>query len=131
MFRFASGATATLGSVWHDVLSRPSQRRIEVFAQRALVTVEGEFFGPVRYQDGDEELVLEGDGLLRWLDERDVAVHSAQEQFLRAVRERLDGGDPRPPGPDVLDALRAHVVVDALYRSARDGGATVDLGGTA
>ena len=35
LFRFAGGATGTLSSVWHDVLSRPSQRRIEVFCERA------------------------------------------------------------------------------------------------
>ena len=31
LLRFTSGASGNLASIWHDVLSRPSQRRIEVF----------------------------------------------------------------------------------------------------
>ena len=63
LLSFRDGPTATLASVWHDVLSRPSQRRIEVFCERALITLEGDIFGPVRRQDSDGELVLDGAGL--------------------------------------------------------------------
>lgn len=127
LVRFASGATATLASIWHDVLSRPSQRHIELFCQHAVITVEGEFFGPVRCQTSDAELVLEGQELLAWLSDRGVQVHSAEQQFLRAIGAAIDGAPPASPGPDVHDALRAHVVVDALYRSARAGGAPVSV----
>ncbi len=40
LFRFDGGGSGSLSSVWHDVLSRPSQRRIEVFCEHALVTLE-------------------------------------------------------------------------------------------
>lgn len=118
LLRFASGASGTLSSVWHDVLTRPSQRRIELFCERATVTLEGDVDGPIRRQDDDGELVLEGDALLEWLAGRGVAVPSAEEEFLRAVRTHLAGGAPDRLRPDVVDALRAHVLADAVYRSA-------------
>ncbi len=127
LFRFRSGATATLTSVWHDVLSRPSQRRIEVFCERALVTLEGDVFGPVRMQDSDGELVLDGDELVTWLRDRAVPLVSAEQRFLVAVRARLDGADPTRLRPDVHDALRAHALVDAVYRSAGADGSAVTI----
>ena len=48
-FSFASGAVGTLTSIWHDVLSRPSLRRVEVFCERRWAVLEGDdWFGPVR-----------------------------------------------------------------------------------
>jgi len=127
LLRFASGATGTLSSVWHDVLSRPSQRRIEIFCERALVTLEGDLFGPVRYQTSDDELVLDGDELIEWLTGRGVALETSEQDFVVAVREARAGAVPASLSPDVRDALRAHVLVDAVYRSARDGGAPVSI----
>jgi len=125
LLRFGSGATATLTSVWHDVLSRPSQRRIEVFCERALVTLEGDVFGPVRCQSSEDEVELDGDALVEWLRARAVPLISAEQEFLVAVRQQLDGETPLRLRPDVHDALRAHELVDALYTSASDGGAVV------
>lgn len=127
VLRFASGATATLGSVWHDVLSRPSQRRIEVFCRDAVVTLSGDVFGPVRRQTTDGEEVHEGDALVDWLAERGVPLDSAETRFLSAVRRWRSGGDPGRVRPDVIDALRAHELVDAVYRSAASGGAAVQV----
>ena len=56
-------------SVWHDVLERPSQRRVEVLCERLHVTVEGDWFGPVRWTfTGEPEQVLENDELIAALD---------------------------------------------------------------
>ena len=125
LLRFAGGATGTLSSVWHDVLSRPSQRRMEIFCERALITLEGDLFGPVRYQTTDEELVLEGDALIEWLAGRGVPLPTSEQEFVAAVRELGAGGTPGPLSPGVRDALRAHELVDAIYRSAEAGGAPV------
>ena len=126
LFRFASGASGTLSSVWHDVLSRPSQRRIEIFCERALITLEGDVFGPVRYQTSDdEELVLDGDGLIDWLASRGVPLVTAEQDFLVAVRRTMAGERVEALSPDVRDALRAHTLVDAVYRSARADGSAL------
>lgn len=124
---FGNGATATLTSVWHDILSRPSQRRIEVFCERALVTLDGDIFGPVFRQDSDGELRLEGDELIAWLEARKVPLQSAESQFLAAVRQHVEGGEPGDLDPDVHAALRAHIVVDQLYESARNGGSFLSV----
>jgi len=122
---FRGGATGSLTTVWHEVLSRPSQRRIEVFCERALVTLEGDVFGPVRRQDSAGELLLDGDDLVSWLAAEGVPLVSAEQQFLSAVRARAEGSATARLDPDVRHALRAHVLVDAVYRSAREGGRPV------
>jgi hypothetical protein len=48
-------------------------------------------------------------------------VEPAENRFLRACRE---GGIV---SPSFDEALRAHVVVDAVYRSATSGGAPVEV----
>lgn len=122
VLRFGGGHSATVTSVWHDVLARPSQRRMEVFCERALVTLEGDATGPVTWQRDDEQGLLEGDAMISWLRERRVDLRSAETQMLSAVA----AGDVPPP-PSVRDALRAHVLVDAVYRSAASNGAVVSV----
>jgi predicted dehydrogenase len=119
-FDFASGATAHLTSVWHDVLTRPSQRRLEVFRQRAWYVVEGDVFGPVRWmRSGEAEGSLEGDALVAELGRRQVPLRFPDAGFIEAVAGKTAAH------PTVSDALRAHVVVDAAYRSAAAGGEVV------
>ena len=121
MVRFASGGSGSLHSIWHEVLSRPSQRRIEVFCENAMITLEGEFFGPVRRQTSDGEMVLDGDELVAWLQARGVDLCSTEQDFLVQVRNQLEGRPVSRVRPDVRDALRAHEIVDAIYRSAASG----------
>lgn len=125
LLRFTSGATGTLASVWHDVMSRPSQRRMEVFCERATVTLLEDTVGPVVRQTDDGEEQVGHDELLPWLARRGISTPSAEEDFLRAVAVHLDGGTPDRLRPDVTDALRAHVLADAVYRSAGVGGDAV------
>ena len=127
LLRFTSGATGSLASIWHDVLARPSQRRMEVFCEHATVTLESDDVGPVRRQTADAEEVVGGDELLPWLADRGIAAPSSEEEFLRAVQVHLDGGTPDRLRPDVDDALRAHVLADATYRSAAVGGYPVAI----
>jgi predicted dehydrogenase len=120
---FAGGAVATLTSVWHDVLERPSLRRVEVLCERLFVALEGDFTGPVRWRfTGDDERVLAGPDLA-------VAIAAAGDRaptnqataFLTAVRDRSRAE------PSLAEALPAHRVVDALYASAAAGGAPTAL----
>jgi predicted dehydrogenase len=116
---FASGASGTLTSVWHDVLERPSLRRVEVFCSRLYAALEGDWAGPVRWQfTGEAEQVLEGDDLATAVAESgDAAPTNQATAFLAAVR------DGTPAHPSFAAALPAHRVVDALYASAAAGGA--------
>ncbi|HET6952902.1 MAG TPA: Gfo/Idh/MocA family oxidoreductase [Acidimicrobiales bacterium] len=121
---FAGGATATLTSVWHDVLERPSLRRVEVFCSRLYAALEGDFHGPVRWRfTGEEEQVLSGDELAVAVAESgDTATVNSAAAFLAAVR------DGTPAHPSFAEALPAHRVVDAIYASAAAGGAIVETG---
>jgi predicted dehydrogenase len=117
-FAFASGAVGSMVSVWHDVLERPSLRHVEIFGERLHLAVEGDWFGPVRWTfTGDGEEVLEGSELIAAIDPPLPDGGNPDGEFITAVAEG------RPASPDVGEALRAHRVVDALYRSAAADGA--------
>jgi predicted dehydrogenase len=121
-FTFANGALGVLTSVWHDLLERPSLRRIEVFCERAHVVIEGDWFGPVHWTwpDGDTG-TLEGAELHETVIADDPDRGNPDAAFVRSVATGA------PASPSFAEALRAHLVTDALYRSAADGGAAVDV----
>ena len=80
--------------------------------------MEGDWFGPVRWTlTGGPEQVLEGTELLAALDPPLPDGGNPDGEFIAAVAAG------RPASPDVGEALRAHRVVDALYRSAAADGA--------
>ena len=116
---FDSDAVATLTSVWHDQLERPSQRRVEVFSERLHAVLEGDFEGPVRWQfTGEDEQVLDGPGLRAAVADDGLDANPATV-FLRAVR------DGTAATPDFAEALPAHRLADAVYASSDAGGATI------
>jgi predicted dehydrogenase len=121
----ASGATSTLVSVWHDLLSRPSTRRLEVFCQKALLWLDREDAGPLHIEAHDRTYDLEADTLGGWT--ADLPVPAPWRRGLapyaradRAFLEAVASGVPATPSFDV--AVAAHLVADAAYRSAADGG---------
>jgi predicted dehydrogenase len=120
---FASGATAALVSVWHDVDERPSQRLVEIFAERLYVRIESEFEGPVAFRfAGDAgETVLTGPDLAAEARTRGARLGNPDGSFLRAIRN----GTPASPTP--RDAVRAHQLVDAAYASAATGGTPIPV----
>src|SRR3954447_20484969 len=113
VFAFDNGAVGSLVSVWHDVLERPSLRRVEVFCEHVWCALEGDWFGPVTWQrSGAEQQSLVGDDLVDRVAALEVAPANPDAAFVRAVRDRTTAF------PDFAVARRAHDVVDALYRSA-------------
>ncbi len=142
---FGAGATATLTSVWHQVLSRPSTRRLELFCEDAMLWTEDDYLGPVHVETsaGHEEVVAEPPGWIDRLHTPEVLAKSVAQyadpskRFLDAlVAAGASGGGtggmgalgPAIGAPTVDDALAAHEVVDAAYRSARAGGAVTAVG---
>jgi predicted dehydrogenase len=118
LLRFASGALGTLVSVWHDVMERPNLRRIELLSERAHVLVEGDWFGPVEWTTtGRPPQRLEGDELEAETAKRGEVVGNPDGAFIEAIESGT------PAWPSFADAARAHVLVDAVYRSAAAGGA--------
>jgi predicted dehydrogenase len=132
MLRMDSGMTVSLVSVWHQVLSRPSTRRVEVLLERGFVSLEDDFTGPLTVQTSDGTELRACPPPAWVLDvplpggERGLAVRPYLEENLDFVRAVLGG---TPPVPGLAEAVAAHRVVDACYRSAADGGAPITLAG--
>jgi predicted dehydrogenase len=121
---YADGTTAQLTSVWHDVATRESTRRIEVLCERAMLSLEEDTIGTLTLEtDGGVERIACGPP--DWVGQLPVpAEHAAAlTSYLVQAKELLDdlaaGRSPR--GPDAATARFAHCVVDACYRSAREG----------
>lgn len=125
---FASGLQAQLVNVWHDMLQRPSNRRLEVFCERAFLASEHDMSGSLRHQLGDDaESEWSGDDVLR----RFRALRAAEDHPLRdwfgvsymvqdlAFVEALLAG--RDPEPDLRVGLEAQRLAEAAYTSARQG----------
>jgi myo-inositol 2-dehydrogenase/D-chiro-inositol 1-dehydrogenase len=122
--RFDGEAQGSLTSVWHQLLERPSLRRLEVICEHAFLTVEHDVVGPVTWTRPDGRSgALEGEALFAAVAERhDGRLPNQDRGFVEAV-----ASGQRGPHPGFATALRAHEVVDAVYRSAAAGGDVVAL----
>jgi len=126
---FANGATGQLMSLWHDILGRPSSRYLEFFYERGYFAVDQDYFGDIHYstyQTNGAAVMHDEDIRQRYLqmmglegEEYAIALgkYSLEDYyFLKSIN-----AEQAPyPGFDV--AVRAHEIVDAVYRSAADGG---------
>jgi len=123
VFDLEAGGLGVHTTVWHDVVERPSLRRVEVLCERRHLVVEGDWDGPLTWTTtGDEERVLQGDALTAACREAGLEVADPDGAFVRAV------ASAEPAWPSLRDAVRPHEVVDAIYRSAAEGGTRMELG---
>lgn len=107
-----SGAAATLTSLWHDLLDRPSQRRVEVFCRHAYFHIEGDWNGPVRWERNGSSGELAGRELAEAARRFDGQGHNPDADFIAAVRSGHDAH------PDFTVAVEAHRLCAAAYDSA-------------
>ncbi len=121
--RFANGAVGTLTTIWHDNLSRPSLRHVEVFCRNRTVVIAGDdWFGPVTWSDADGTTgSLGGEDLVERTAPLAVGDANPDGAFVRAAT------DGEPGYPDFAVALAAHRVVEAMYESCRSGGSAVSV----
>ena len=129
---FANGAVASLTSIWHDILDRPSLRHIEIFCENLYLHLDGEAISPITWQfTGEPVQTLGGDALARaCIDagracQRDLASVAGGAMFnpLTPFLDAIAGGAPSPL--PLREALLAHRIVDAIYASADSSGNTV------
>ncbi len=124
---YPNGAQATLVSVWHQVLSRGSGRRLEVFCEGAYLHTTDDYLGPltVETSDAKTEVVFDAPEWASMLDVPEV-YEKAIAQYAHPNKAFLDGldsqGGPVCGTPHVDDALEAHRIVEVAYRSAASGG---------
>ncbi|HEX3794792.1 MAG TPA: Gfo/Idh/MocA family oxidoreductase [Acidimicrobiales bacterium] len=128
---FAGGLEATLTSVWHNILSRGSTRRIEVFCEDGMVWLDDEFRGPLHMQTSEQttEMPCPSPDWVDALPLGDDDVGLAVKAYVEADRAFVDAvAAGTAPEPSLDVALVAHRLVDAAYRSADGGGVPVSLG---
>ena len=128
-FTYPDGQNAVLISVWHDVMSRASTRRLEIICAEAILTARNDQTGPLEIATS-AGVVSDEHGYPTWVEDFDgppALRHSIAGYAVanRAFLDALAAGRPGP-GPDAATALAAHRLVEAAYRSARSGGAPVD-----
>jgi predicted dehydrogenase len=128
LLRTDSGLTVSLVSVWHEVLSRSSTRRVEVLFERGFVSFEDDFTGPLTVQTS-ERTDLRACPPPTWVldvplagGERGLGVRPYIEENRDFVDALVEG---TAPSPGLDEAVTAHRVVDACYRSAASGGGPV------
>lgn len=126
-FTFECGATANLVSVWHDVKTRPSTRRLEVFCERAHLWTDDDNTGPLHVEtsDGGEVIACEPPA---WVNEIPIApeFRASLGEYAEASRRFLsDVASGSRPDLGAAEGLAAHRLVDAAYRSAEAGGTPV------
>jgi myo-inositol 2-dehydrogenase / D-chiro-inositol 1-dehydrogenase len=128
---FAAGFCAQLTSVWHRMIGRPSNRRLEVFAENLFLAVDHDTLGPIIVQrgHGGEERISEDEVMRRFLAkvlaERPylepmqswLAVPYALEDatFVAALLGQCN------PDPEFEAGVAAQRLVEAAYDSARRG----------
>ena len=128
--QFASGASAELVSVWHDILSRGSTRRVEVFCREGMAWLENDSLGPLHVQTtaGTEVRPCPPPDWVRDLPLGDDEIGLAVSAYVEADRAFLDAVSAgRTPQPSFAEAVVAHRLVDAAYRSSAAGGTPLSL----
>jgi len=125
---FDNGLRAQLVNLWHDVLQRHSNRRLEIFCQQAFLASNHDMSGTLTCQFGDreEKRLTEGEVLNRYRSfagEVPEALSSLTGvaylmQDLAFVDALLRGRDPYPGMRVGLEAQR---LAEAVYHSARCG----------
>jgi len=129
-FRYEDGSTATIVSVWHQILTRGSRRRLEVFCEDALLWADDDYLGPLHVETRNgEELVATAPP--PWIDRFEVAEALAKPlaQYAEPSKAFLDelarDGTAARGYPDAGIAIAAHRRVDLAYQSAAAGGRPV------
>ena len=129
---FAAGFHGQLTSVWHSMGGRPSNRRMEIFAENLFIGCEHDANGPIVVQRGDsesEEVISETEVMDRFaqiiLAERpylsplkdSFAIPYALEDaaFVAALRGEC------PVDPAFEEGVKVQQLVEAAYESARTG----------
>jgi len=131
-FEFAAGFHGQLTSVWHRMIGRPSNRRLEIFAENLFAGSDFDTLGPIIFQRGSgakEETVSESEVMARFSEKiirerpylapiKDYfAIPYAVEDaiFVAALKGVCEADPPFKAG------VAAQRLVEAAYQSARSG----------
>ena len=129
---FANGGVASLTSIWHDIVDRPSLRNIELFSENLYLSMDGTPEGPLTWQfTGEPVQSLQGEAFAHACIDAgtaragDLAIVPGGAMFnpLTPFIDAISNAKPSPL--PFSEALPAHRFVDAIYASADHSGAVV------
>ncbi len=129
-FEFDGGMRAALVSVWHQLLTRPSTRRLEAIFEHGIVWLDNDFIGPLHQlsEQGDEVIECPPPSWVGDLPlpegEIGLAIRMYAQQDRNFIESIVSG---EAPSPSVDDAVRVHAMVDAVYSSAAQSGQPLKL----
>jgi predicted dehydrogenase len=129
-FEFAGGWHGQLTSIWHRMVGRPSNRRLEVFAENMFAASDADTLGPIALQrdaGANEETLNDNEVMARFtekiLSERPylapiknrLAIPYAAEDatFVAALKGVCE------PDPEFEAGVVAQRMVEAAYQSAQ------------
>jgi predicted dehydrogenase len=129
---FAAGFHGQLISVWHRMIGRPSNRRLEIFAESLFLACDNDSSGPIVVQRGSaacEEVIGEAEVMERFtqlvLSERPY-LSPLKDSFALpyaledgAFAAALRGECVADPAFD--EGIKAQRLVEAAYASSRQG----------
>jgi len=125
-FHHSGGHTTTLTSVWHAVETRQSSRHLEVFCRDARFETHHDYFGTLSVERGSDPVhTLSNDEVLaRYMDTQGLHPRDEDLRGLAGISDRRflqAAAEGKPARPDFDDAVMAHRIVHACYRSAAEG----------
>jgi UDP-N-acetyl-2-amino-2-deoxyglucuronate dehydrogenase len=124
----AGGLRAQLVNVWHDMLQRPSNRRLEIVCARGFLASDHDMSGELIVQHGDgaerrwsaDDVLERHAALLPRRDDRfrqwyAIPYLLQDLEFVEAIRSRRD------PEPGLAVGVEAQRIAEAVYRAAATG----------
>ncbi|GAB4330411.1 MAG: Gfo/Idh/MocA family oxidoreductase [Candidatus Abyssubacteria bacterium] len=125
-FQFENGSLGQLTSAWHNITRRESNRYMEIFFENGFVSSSHDFFGTIGCQLGDEDfrVIPQEEVSRRYLSS--IGLEGAEYHslwFMQGLEDyhflhALETG--ATPHPDFEVAVKAHEIVEAIYRSSRN-----------
>jgi predicted dehydrogenase len=129
---FAGGWHGQLTSIWHRMIARASNRRLEVFAENLFVACDADTLGPIIFQRGtgaQEETIAADEVMARFTEkilrerpylapirDRLMIPYAAEDAtFIAALKGACD------PDPEFAAGVAVQRIVEAAYESARTG----------
>lgn len=121
-FNFENGGTGNLIALWHNILRR-SNRRIEIFLENAFIEFSldrTEYFRILELNERLKEIPLREihDKYREWYEIPQCLPQIMYFYEDLAFLRRFEKDDLPLPYPSLDDALRAHKVIDQIYKSS-------------
>ena len=127
---FAGGFHGQLTSIWHRMIGRPSNRRLEVFAENLFVASDFDTLGPIVFQRGDRadletiapdevmarfsDIILRERPYLAPMKDNFAIPYALEDASFVAVLKGVC-----TPDPPFAAGVAVQAIVESAYESAR------------